>query len=403
MISRKTTITLLTSTLFSLTACQSQLPTGTQSSLNPSESKTNTNEQSTLNQANTLINIDNFLIGVSQRNAIPLDTLKDGFTDIKPQASARKLVSPPISTAKKNWRGFRKNFIEPVRLNAGQKFWEENRAFLEKTEKESGVPAEILVGIIGIETMYGSNMGNFPVRDVLATLAFDYPPAPNKEARETMFRGQLEDLAIYCWKDSAKSQNRAASFKTCLKQPSSFAGAIGMPQFMPASILKYAKDGDGDGVIDLRKSPQDAIASVASFMVGHGWKRNEPIFLEILDTDKAQTNAKNLADGSPDPKYTLGLLKQQKIIDGWPKTLSEDSPALIVDLPTNDKNGDSFVDYVVGLKNFEVITLYNRSFFYAKIVTDFGYAVGQRVKNNPSEIKVSSQTTTKKSKPGKRL
>ncbi len=403
MISRKTTFALFVSASLSLTACQSQAPKVTQASLNPSESKTNINEPNNSNQPNSLINLDNFLIGVAQRNSIPLETLKDGFSDIKPQASARKLVSPPISTAKKNWRGFRKNFIEPVRLSAGQKFWEENRAFLEKTEKESGVPAEILVGIIGIETMYGSNMGNFPVRDVLATLAFDYPPAPNKEARETMFRGQLEDLAIYCWKESAKSQNRVASFKSCLKQPSSFAGAIGMPQFMPTSILKYAKDGDGDGVIDLRKSSEDAIASVASFMVGHGWKRNEPIFLEILNTDTAQANAKNLADGSPDPKYTLGLMKQQKIIDGWPKTLKEDSPALIVDLPTNDKNGDSYIDYVVGLKNFEVITLYNRSFFYAKIVTDFGYAVGQRVRKTSAEVKVSTQTSAKKSKQGKHL
>jgi membrane-bound lytic murein transglycosylase B len=382
MISRKTTFTLVSTALLLLSACQSQPPKATQTSLNPVESKTKPNEQAPFNQSNSLINIDNFISDVSQRNAIPLDILKDSFTDIKPQASARKLVSPPISTAKKNWRGFRKNFIEPVRLNAGQKFWEDNRAFLEKTEKETGVPVEILVGIIGIETMYGSNMGNFPVRDVLVTLAFDYPPAPNKDARETMFRGQLEDLVIYCWKES---QKKSAAFKTCLKQPSSFAGAIGMPQFMPTSILKYAKDGNGDGVIDIRNNTEDAIASVASFMVGHGWKRNEPIFLEIANNETAITNAKALADGSPDPKYTLGLLKQQKIIDGWPKTLTESSPALIVDLPTNDKNGDSFVDYVVGLKNFEVITLYNRSFFYAKIVTDFGYAVGQRVKKTKQE------------------
>ena len=200
MISRKTTFILISSALLLLNGCQSQSPQATQTSLNPAESKSKPNESSGNNQSNSLINLDNFLVEVSKRDNIPLNILKDAFTDIKPQASARKLVSPPISSAKKNWRGFRKNFIEPVRLNAGQKFWEDNRAFLEKTEKETGVPTEILVGIIGIETMYGSNMGNFPVRDVLVTLAFDYPPAPNKEARETMFRGQLEDLAIYCWK-----------------------------------------------------------------------------------------------------------------------------------------------------------------------------------------------------------
>ena len=266
-------------------------------------------------------------------------------------------------------------------MQTGERFWRENRTFLEKTEKETGVPIEVIVGILGIETMYGSNMGNFNVRDVLATLAFNYPESPNKESRESMFRQQLADLTIYCWKESAQN-SKPNQFNNCLKQTSSFAGAIGMPQFMPTSIRKFAVDGDGDGIINLRSSKEDAIASVANFMVGHGWRKNEPIFLELSSQEKAIEAAKALADGDPDPKYTLASLKQRGIVDSWKKPLTDDSLALVVDLPTNEKNGTSYVEYVVGLKNFEVITLYNRSFFYAKVVTDFGYEVGKRVRES---------------------
>lgn len=347
--------------------------------------------------SNQLNNMDIFLNQLAVKANIPTDLLKDAFKDIKPQSTARKLVSPPPSSAKKNWTAHRKLIIDPVRISAGEKFWRENQAFLEKTERETGVPIEVIVGIIGIETMYGSNMGNFPVQDVLATLAFDYPPAANKAAREAMFTQQLEDLTVYCWEQSGGSagkENRVG-FKNCLKQSSSFAGAIGMPQFMPTSIRKYAKDGNGDGIIDLRRNKEDAIASVANFMLAHGWQVNQPVFLEIPNNENALKAARNLADGNPDPKHSLNFLKEQGILSQWPKPLQGEHLALIVDLPTNEKDGNSFVEYVVGLKNFEVITLYNRSFFYAKVVADFGYTVGQRVR--PTLASVNSTSSENKS------
>lgn len=385
--------------LLSLSACQttaSNAP-GSQAYGSPQTQGSNAKTSNIAPQepSKSMIKLDNFLIQTSEKHKIPLSLLKEAYRDIKPQASARKLVSPPPSTAKKNWTAHRKLIIDPVRLSAGEKFWRENQVFLEKTERETGVPIEIIVGIIGIETMYGSNMGNFPVQDVLSTLAFDYPPAANKEMRETMFTQQLEDLTVYCWEQSGSpssvSPTTSANFKSCLKQSSSFAGAIGMPQFMPTSIRKFAKDGNGDGVIDLRRNKEDAIASVANFMIAHGWQKNQPVFLEIPNNEKAIAAAQSLADGNPDPKHTLSSLKEKGILNQWPKPLQGDHLALIVDLPTNEKNGNSFVEYVVGLKNFEVITLYNRSFFYAKVVTDFGYAVGQRMRANTA----SKETSTK--------
>lgn len=391
---RKITYYLAILALLALTSCTSSQNQRTDDSLNPEPIKTKLIDPSPKKTSNTLIDIDNFLEDLSNKQGYDLKILKTAFDDLKPQVAAKKLVTPTTTNAKKNWRNFRNNFIEPIRLKAGQKFWEENKAFLEKTEKDTGVPISTIVGILGVETMYGSNMGNFPVRDVLNTLAFDYPNTPNKQARQTMFTEQLKDLVIYCWpKISPEAVASSDQLKTCLKQPSSFAGAIGMPQFMPSSILKYAKDGDGDGRIDLRNSSKDAIASVANFMIAHGWQKNEPIFLEINASNQSLINAQKLADGNPEPRHTLGEFKELGIIDAWPRSLNQASPSLIVDLPTFDKSGNNFVDYVVGLKNFEVITMYNRSFFYAKIVTDFGYAVEQQIKGKSVEKKSMHQAT----------
>ena len=147
------------------------------------------------------INVDSlqtFLEMVSKKHQIPLSDLKLAFDDTKALPSIKKLVMPPPPGFQKNWRVYRSRFIEPRRLAAGQKFWATHRSFIEKTEKETGVPAEIIVSIIGVETIYGRHMGNFSVRDTLSTLGFDYPKAPNKLARETLFKNQLEDLILLC-------------------------------------------------------------------------------------------------------------------------------------------------------------------------------------------------------------
>ncbi|MBU3605371.1 lytic murein transglycosylase [Polynucleobacter sp. MWH-Creno-3A4] len=359
----------------------------------------NKTEQAIVNQADDPAtearfsqNLNELLTQVSQSQEIPLQSLELGFSDAKTIPSIRKLVLPPSGTFKKNWLAYRKRFIEPVRLKAGKVFWEENQAFLSQVEQESGVPAEIIVAIIGIETIYGRQTGNFRVKDVLSTLAFSYPDTPNKLAREQLFKDQLKELILLCWtesggkipaKNSAQGVNNAR-FSACLNQNSSYAGAIGLPQFMPSSIRSFAVDGDGDGRIDLKQSPKDAIASVGNFMKMHGWQAGMPISFPVQAG--AISAAKELADGEPQLKYTVQELIDKGILTKQQGDLQSGgveptSKAFIVDLPYPDKDGIDQVQYFVGLNNFLTIVQYNRSYFYAQSVAEFAEALGYKNKS----------------------
>jgi len=330
--------------------------------------------------------LDFFLIELSMRENLSVEMLREAFRDMKWQTVARQYMVPSGNAPpRKNWTTYRANVMNSIRLDAGKKFLQEHHQFLDQLEKESGVPSAIIVGILGVETVYGRNMGNFPVRDVLATFAFDYPPSPNQASRSAMFKEQLSDHVLNCTSTANKSSFDTSQLKTCLIQEGSFAGAMGMPQFMPTSIRKYAQDGDGNGQIDLRKSPKDAMQSIARFLIGHGWKTGEPIYLPIAADLQNSSIVKELADGDPLPKWTLGELRNKGVISKWPTGLNEQSPALIVDLPSITKSGSDAVEYLVGLSNFEVITQYNRSFFYAMSVTEFGQAVIQNGYQAPSK------------------
>jgi membrane-bound lytic murein transglycosylase B len=330
-----------------------------------------------------------------------------GFLDTKSIPSIQKLVLPPSASFKKNWVAYRKRFIEPIRLKAGKAFWEQNQAFLNKIEQESGVPAEIIVAIIGIETIYGRQTGNFRVKDVLSTLAFSYPETPNKASREQLFKDQLQELILLCWSEAggtlpAKNGSQgfhSARFNSCLNQNSSYAGAIGLPQFMPSSIRSFAVDGDGDGRIDLRQSSRDAIASVGNFMKKHGWQTGMPIY--FLISEGAIIEARALADGEPQLKYTIQELIEKEILtkdqgDLQTGGVEPQSKALIVDLPYPDKDGDDKVRYVVGLNNFLTIVQYNRSYFYAQSVAEFAEALGYKNQSVvPVNVPTSSQVSTR--------
>ena len=357
-------------------------------------------------------NLNELIAQVSQTQQIPLASLEAGFLDAKTIPSIRKLVLPPSATFKKNWLVYRQRFIEPVRLKAGRAFWEQNRAFLSQTEQTTGVPAELIVAIIGIETIYGRQTGTFRVKDVLFTLAFSYPDTPNKTAREQLFKDQLQELILMCWSEAGgklpannNSQGiNQSRLNACLNQNSSYAGAIGLPQFMPSSIRSFALDGDGDGRIDLRQSPKDAIASVGNFMKMHGWQTGMPIYFPVQE--KAIQEAKVLADGEPQLKYTVQELIDKGILissqgDLQAGGVPPQSKALIVDLPYPDKDGNDQVYYVVGLNNFLTIVQYNRSYFYAQSVAEFAQELGYK---NQSVVPVLSSakdlnSVSAKSKP----
>lgn len=377
--------------------------------VSPKETIVNQSEDSPT-EARFSQNLSQLIDQVAQKEGIPLSTLESGFSDAKTIPSIRKLVLPPSASFKKNWVVYRQRFIEPVRLKAGKAFWEQNQAFLAKVEQDSGVPAEVIVAIIGIETIYGRQTGNFRVKDVLSTLAFSYPDTPNKASREQLFKDQLQELILLCWSEAGgklPAMNSAQGmsqtrFNSCLNQNSSYAGAIGLPQFMPGSIRSFAIDGDGDGQINLRQSPKDAIASVANFMRKHGWQPGMPIYFPIQESGIEA--AKALADGEPQLKYSVQELIDKGILskergDLQVGGVAAQSKALIVDLPYPDKAGNDQVHYVVGLNNFLSIVQYNRSYFYAQSVAEFAEALGY--KNQSAVPPTPNKTSTKEAKPKK--
>ncbi|CAN0619171.1 Membrane-bound lytic murein transglycosylase B [Burkholderia multivorans] len=279
-------------------------------------------------------------------------------------ATAVKLAMPAPSPTVKNWRVYRSRFIEPIRINAGVKFWRANQATLQRASEQFGVPPEVIVGIIGVETIYGRYMGNFRVLDALTTLAFDYPDTPNRESRQATFRKNLEDFLVWT-RDSQLEPTTVLG---------SYTGAIGIPQFLPSSIRDYAVDYEGNGHIDLRSSPADAIGSVANYLKQHGWETDRPVVWQIAPDMGSQGVAQAAADGQPEPHWALSQLLRAGLTLNEPSLniASEAStPVMIVDLPSPGRA----TEYMLGLKNFYVLTRYNRSFFYALAVYQLGESV----------------------------
>jgi len=304
-----------------------------------------------------------FIDEMVSRHDFDRGTLEDWFGQAVYSATVARLVMPPATPGRKSWRAYRSRFIEPIRINAGVRFWQDNRETLRRAEAEFGVPASVIVGIIGVETIYGRDMGTFRVIDSLSTLAFDYPATPNREARATLFRNQLADYLLWC------RETRTDVFSVL----GSYAGAIGIPQFMPTSLREYAIDYDGDGRVDLRNSPTDAIGSVGRFLQLHGWEPGRPVVWRIADDDGSRGIAAAAADGEPWPTRTLNqfLKAGLKVDEPIDQAREGETGVLIVDLPTPDQP----TDYMIGLRNFYVLTRYNRSFFYALAVYQLGEAV----------------------------
>jgi membrane-bound lytic murein transglycosylase B len=355
-------------------------------------------------------NLQAMLAQISKAEGIPPSALEAAFADSKNLAQVRKLVMPGPPGFRKNWVAYRGRFIEPVRIKAGIAFIEQNRLYLDQVERETGVPGTVIASIIGVETIYGRNMGSFKVKDVLSTLAFNYPDTPNRASREVLFQDQLKQLILLCWAEaggnsvrSAKSASiKANAFDRCLNQTSSYAGAIGLPQFMPGSIRNFAKDGDGDGVIDLRQSRPDAIASVARFLRMHGWQPGMPIYFPITETEQNQAAIRRLADGLPDAKHTVQEFIELGVLDSRYGDLqtggvAPQSKALVIDLPFIDQSGNDQVRYVVGLENFLSIVQYNRSYFYAQSVAEFAQELGYD--NHSAAFKTPTTPSTKVKKP----
>jgi len=273
--------------------------------------------------------------------------LEQLFGQIRPSARVINLMTPTTGGSyRRSWREYRSRFIEPTRINGGLDFWQANGADLKRASTLYGVPEEIIVAIIGVETIYGRNTGKFRVAEALATLAFDYP------SRADYFRSELEQFLLY------SRENRIDP----LEPLGSYAGAIGTPQFMPGSIRRFAVDLDKDGRIDLRNSTADAIGSVASFLSRHGWVPGKPTHFPVAIGDPEQ--ARKFIDAGPIPSFTILELAEAGITSD--EEIVQDEKLVLADLV----NVDAPADHVLGTQNFYAITRYNRSYFYAMAVIE---------------------------------
>ena len=247
----------------------------------------------------------------------------------------------------KPWLEYRLNFINPERIDGGLKFWRQHAAALRRAERQFGVPQEYILAIIGVETLYGRNAGKYRALDALTTLAFDYP------RRADFFRSELEQFLLL-----SREQNY-----DLLAIQSSYAGALGIPQFMPSNFRKYALDFNGNGKIDILREPEDAIGSVANYFKHYGWHKDEPVAMQAKVTDDKPLG--NLNEVRPVLAWRVdaGVTPVDKHHEVLP-------PAWLLDLTV-----ESGKEYWLAFDNFNVIMRYNTSSFYAMSVHQLAMAL----------------------------
>jgi membrane-bound lytic murein transglycosylase B len=280
-----------------------------------------------------------FVEAMVQKHGFDRDSLTARMHRARFRGDILAAMSRPAEA--KPWHRYRPIFVTDARARAGVGFWREHEALLTRAEREYGVPAEIIVAIIGVETRYGSYTGRHRVLDALTTLAFGYP------RRAEFFRGQLEDFLLLEREEPVVGEEVTGSY----------AGAMGLPQFIPSSYRKYAVDFDGDGQRDLWGSKADVIGSVANYFRAHGWRRGEPVAVPARSGD---ADLQPLLDAGMQPSLTARDLAAHGIqVSGLPA----DARVSLVRLEL--ARGE---EYWVGLNNFYVITRYNRSNLYAMAV-----------------------------------
>ncbi len=271
--------------------------------------------------------------------------------------AVRQLVMPPPVGSAKNWAAYRSRFIEPQRIGAGVAFWRDNEAWLAEAEARWGVPAAIIVAIIGVETFYGRVTGGFRLIDALATLAFDFPSG--RKDRSEFFRTELAEFFVLCQREGRDPQ----------LQKGSFAGAQGLPQFMPSSINRYAVDMDGDGHTDLLGSAADAVGSVAHYLQAFGWQRGMPTHFSVAVPVDSSERALLLA-----PDITPTFSATQMAEHGAELEAAgraHEGLLALVEL----QNGALAASYVAGTANFFALTRYNWSSYYAMAVIELAAAL----------------------------
>ena len=302
-----------------------------------------------------------FINEMVEKHGFDKGQMLEVFSQVHLKLNIINAMTRPAET--KPWNEYRAMFVNPVRINAGIQFWHENAGVLAHASKTYGVPESIIVAIIGVETQYGKYTGSYRVLDALSTLAFDYP------RRAEYFRGELEKFFLLAREEGMDP----------LSLKGSYAGAMGVGQFMPSSYLRYALDFDGDGHRDISRSMADAIGSVANYFIAHGWQPDQPVAVRAQVTGERYIELVNMG---------FNLTHSIEEMRGFGVTSSEpvvcSQQAMLIRLETSGEP-----EYWLGLNNFKAITEYNRSKFYAMAV----YLLSREIQDamNAQSSKVNGQ------------
>jgi membrane-bound lytic murein transglycosylase B len=289
--------------------------------------------------------VQQFMSNVAQKDGFDHAWIQRAFEGAQKRQSIIDAMNRPYES--KPWFQYQGIFVNETRISAGAAFWDQHAQLLQQAEAKYGVDADIVVAIVGVESLYGKEHGGYPVIDALSTLSFDYP------ARAPFFQTELEQFLVMC---------REQGFDP-LKPMGSYAGAMGTPQFMPDSFRAYAVDFDSDGKRDIWADWPDILGSVANYFHLHGWKEHA---LTIVPADLPKDSVVPASIPT-----TVGALRQMGVTvsEGVP----DDSEAVLIALQQQDG-----MQYWVGLHNFRVITQYNKSPLYAMAVIQLANAISQR-------------------------
>ncbi len=294
--------------------------------------------------------VERFIDEMAVRHQYSRPRLEGLFRQTRLQGSILEAISRPAE--KKPWHAYRPIFLTANRIHGGAAFWSRNAGALARAQTQYGVPAEIIVAIIGVETQYGENAGNYRVIDALSTLAFHYPK------RADYFRQELENFLLLCQDGSLDP----------LGLRGSYAGAMGLPQFMPSSYRSYAVDVNRDGTADIWHDADDAIGSVANYLRGHGWELGGPVIVRVRSLGQ---DPRPWVETGINPRTDLRQLEAAGIRPE--QTLAKNSKAGLLAFDTLEGP-----EYWLGLPNFFVITTYNRSPLYAMAVYQLAQAIRER-------------------------
>jgi membrane-bound lytic murein transglycosylase B len=296
-----------------------------------------------------------FIAHVEQEHGLDPATVRSILGLARIQPPIIEAISRPAERVRP-WHEYRQIFMTEERIAAGVKFWKEHRARIEAVAAETGVPPEIFVGIIGVETFYGRIVGRYRVLDALATLAFEYPP------RSAFFSRELAQFLVLVREQGLEIETPVGSY----------AGAMGLPQFIPSSYRAYAVDGDGDGRVDLWNSIDDILASVANYFLAHGWRAGEPVVAAAVPGER---DPAALAQQGLSANISVGELWNKGVGLAGPAPQEPGAAAGLFVLEHSEGPR-----YWAGFHNFYVITRYNRSLMYALAVHQLGTAIGERVR-----------------------